>query len=326
MDFETKDLTATMLDMDPVSTPLGDLAASTGMINLNTTEDTVVWLERKQGTIEMVDSAARGAPGAKIGDTERDAVPFELLSYPLSEPVNVDQVRGKRRFGTVNEMETFDEKVNEKLAIGNQRYDLTEEIQRIAMLRGQQVKKDGTVKRDYFDIFGLTKQTFNFGLDTGSTEILAEARMATRRITDKLNGKTVRGFVALTGATAFDMLVTHKTYKETKLATPQAAELLSATNMAKVGNITFMEYTFRPNGLEMIGEHEILLFPVGVDGMFLGRFGPATWEIDAPQPRYAKQIPHPKGTGVDIEMESHMLYINALPECVLHADARTTTP
>ena len=39
-----------------------------------------------------------------------------------------------------------------------------------------------------------------------------------------------------------------------------------------------------------------------------------------------QQIPHPKGTGVDIEMESHMLYINALPECVLHADARATTP
>ena len=115
MEFITKDITAAMLDQNPVDTQMG----RANLVEYNTTEDTIVWLDRKGTTIQMVPPAPRGAPGEAIGGSDRDAVPFRLLSYPLTEHVSVDAVRGKRRFGTVNEMETFQEKVNEKLAIGN---------------------------------------------------------------------------------------------------------------------------------------------------------------------------------------------------------------
>lgn len=322
MEFITKDITAAMLDQDPVDTQMG----RANLVEYNTTEDTIVWLDRKGTTIQMVPPAPRGAPGEAIGDSDRDAVPFRLLSYPLTEHVSVDAVRGKRRFGTVNEMETFQEKVNEKLAIGNARYDLTDEVQRVNMLRGKQVDESGNVLRDFFDVFGLTPQTFNFALDTGSTEIMAKVRQGVRLIQNELNGRMARGFICYVGSTAFDMLVTHKTYKESKLATPQAADLLTSVNQVKVGPVVFEEYTFRPNGQPMVGEYEMLLFPVGVQSMLLGRYGPATWEIDQPAPRYAKQIADPKGTGVTIEMEAHSIHINTLPRCVVHGDARANTP
>lgn len=319
MDFETVDLTATIAEMPPVDTQMG----RAGLVNYANSDDVVVWIERQSTGLSLVQTAPRGAQGGAIGGSDRDMFPFKMVHLPIEEGIARDSILGRRQFGTINEMESYESKANELMVNGNLRFDLTEEMHRIDMLRGVVYDKDRTkVLHNFYDFFDIAENTFDFGVKSAGTKLLERSNKAVRAMRKEMGGLMANGFKAYCGSSFFDALVTHQDYEKIKVNTARAPELLDSVNSVRVGQIEFEEYTFEFGGTPALGEWECRIFPVGVPGMLLGRYGPATFEsASGVQPRYAQMVPRARGTGVDVFMEANWIHINTRPRAVLNASA-----
>lgn len=319
MDFNTVDLTATIAEMPPVDTQMG----RAGLVEYGNSDDIVVWIERKATSLSLIQTAARGAPGGAIGGSTRDLFPVKMVHLPIEEGIARDSILGRRKFGTNNEMESYEDKANELMANGNMRFDLTEEQHRIDMLRGVVFDADRTKELyNFYNFFDIAENVFDFGVKSSGTKLLERSHKAVRAMRKEMGGLVARGYKAYCGPSFFDALVTHGDYEKAKLNTARAPELLDSVNRARVGLIEFEEYTFEANGEPALSDWECRIFPVGVPGMLLGRYGPATFEsASGVQPRYAQMVPRPRGTGVDVFMEANWLHINTRPRAVLNSTA-----
>ena len=319
MDFSLETLTAAINNMPHLPTQLGD----SGLFTYEGVPTTSVEIESDGYTIQIVKSAARGAPGQSIGRSQRKMRTLRLSHLPQNDQILADEVQGVRAFGTTDQPEPLQARMNKVLLIGSRNNDYTLENHRIGALKGIVYDKDGSVLHDFFSEFGVAQNTFDFELDVASTEVRSKCDQSLDLIADELDGVMMTGAVAFCGRDFFRSITTHKTTKESYLATAEAAQLRGALpDSFDLGGITWIKYRGSVGGVPMIAANEAYIVPTGVPDLLIGRFGPANYNETVNTlglPMYAKAIEKRNGTGWDIEMQSNPIHVNTRPRAIIKA-------
>lgn len=319
MDFSLESLTAAINELPHLPSQLGD----SGLFSYSPVATLTVDIEKKGRTLSLVGTKARGADGESIGRDERNIRTFRIPHLPLNDQVLADEVQGVRAFGSTDQPEPVDRRVNEVMQLGVQRFDLTMEYHRLGALQGIVLDKDGAELFDFFDEFGLTKQTIDFVLDSAATDVRAKCSAALRAIRSALGGQPFRGAVAYCGSAYWDAFQSHDSVRDTFLNQAQSAELRGDPRVAlNFGGIRWEEYVGEFNGQPGIPANKALIVPIGVPDLLLGRFAPANYNDTVNSlglPLYAKGIEKRNNTGWDLEMQSNPIHINTNPEAVIEA-------
>lgn len=317
MDFSLETLTAAINELPHQPTALGD----SGLFSYDGVATLTVDIEKKGGLLSLVNTAPRGAPGESVGRDARNLRTFRVPHIPLNDQILADEVQGVRLFGTADQPEPVEARLDSVLAMGKMRLDYTLEAHRIGALKGIVLDKDGSVLYDFFTEFGVAQQTLDFALDTATTEVRAKCDEALDLAADELGGVMMTGAIGWCGASFFRNLITHKTTKESYLGQAEAAQLRSAMpDSFDYGGITFRKYRGRIGATPMIADNDCFIVPTGVPDLLIGRFAPAPYNETVNTkglPMYAKAIEKRNGTGYDVEMQTNPFHACTRPRAII---------
>lgn len=319
MDFSLQTLTAAIIELPHRPTQLGDsgLFAYQGVATLT------VDIEKQGNTLSIVPTSARGAPGQAIGRKSRNIRTLRIPHIKLEDAVLADEVQGVRSFGTTDQPEPLDRRVNEVLQLGVNRFDYTLEYHRMGAVKGIVYDADGSELFNFFNEFGVAQNTLNFALDNAATEVRSKCDESSDLVAEELGGVVSNGSIGWCGKAFWRALITHKSVKETFLNQAQASELRGAMpDSFDFGGTTWVRYRGAVAGVPMVADDEAYIVPTGVDDLLLGRFGPANYNDTVNTiglPSYAKGIPKRDDTGWDIQMQTNPIHINTRPRAVIKA-------
>lgn len=107
---------------------------------------------------------------------DRDVVPYSLpLGYfKHMDRLTKQDIMGKRRAGSNNEQETFENALRIKLEDMNRNIDYTHEYMMVQAIKGNCVTPDGGSLADMFTLFGQTQVEVDFLLGTATTNVRAK--------------------------------------------------------------------------------------------------------------------------------------------------------
>lgn len=316
--FSLTELTAAINGLPHKPTQLGD----SGLFSYDGVTTLSMQIERQDAVLSLVPTSPRGAPGKPIGRDTRNSRSFILPHLQLEDAVRADEVQGVRLFGTENQLTPFQTRLMRVMQLGVDRLDYTMEFQRVGALKGIVYDSDGsTVLFNLFTEFGVSQTTANMTLSSATTNIRVEVDKWTNTIDDLLGGIGYEGLDVWCGRTAWQSLVSHKSYLETFAASPDVGKMRAPVgNVIEFGGATWHKYRGRANSAAMIADAEMYVVPRGVSDLFIGRFGPADYEDTVNTmglPMYAQGLRMRNGKGWDIEMQSNPIHLCTRPDAVI---------
>lgn len=318
--YSLTELTAAINMIPHVPSQLGD----SGLFEYGGVPTLTVQIERQGSVLDLVPSKPRGSSGTPIGRNTRDLRSFVLPHLPLEDAVLADEVQGVRAFGSENAPTPLQQRIMEVMTKGSQRMDKTMEWQRVGAMKGLVYDADGTtVLYNFFTEFGVTQNTMDFELDSGTTQVRVKCSQALDKIEDELDGVSFTGAIGYCGRTFWEYLISHQSVKETYLNWQEAATLRGdPSDSFEFGGVRWVKYRGAANGSQMIGANDAYIVPTGVAGLLLGRFGPADYEDTVNTvglPKYAMGIPKRNRKGLDIEMQSNPMHFCTRPRAIIKA-------
>jgi len=280
-------------------------------------------IERSKDGLQLVKAKDRGAPGQQVQDNQRKTIPVKALHLPQEASIMADEVQNIRAFGSQNELETVQSRVNKKLMTARDNLDSTIEFHRIKALQGKVYDADGTtVLHDWFNTFGLTQQTHQIKLTTATTKVRAEVLAAKKKSSDKLKGKVVSGYHALLSYGLFELYLKNENFEKAWERYNQGENLRNdlMQDGFVFGGVTWELYDYEVNGVKYITDGKGLLVPLGVRNFCQTKYAPANYEETVNTeglPYYARQEQMEFNKGRKIEAQSNPINLCTNPDAVV---------
>lgn len=319
MSLDVSELTATFEDRQYQPQLIGSL----GLFEYAGILGITAQIEKRGNTLQLVPTAARGGPATGIGRNYRGLLPVNVVHIPMKGNIEADEVLGERQFGTEDQPTMLQTRIAEVMDIGRQNIEYTMEWHRLGALKGQVLDADGsTVLTNMFSLFGVSQNTDTLDLSSASTKLRKRFDDFRDKIFDELGGIAFSDMEAVCGAGVWKAYVDFKEVRDTYLGTPDAGALRQGLgDVYRFGDITVRRYRGAgPGGAPMIADNEMYIYPKGVRGLFLGRFGCANLMsyVNRPGlPLYATGKARDDDTGYDIMMQSNPLHLCTRPRAVL---------
>lgn len=321
--FSTSDLTAAINLMPYVPNRLG----AKKLFEEKGVETLTVDIERKAGKISVLPFSARGSgQGTKRAAEKRELRTIKIPHVLHYDSLLADSIQNVRKFGSPDRLEAISEKTNDVLAGLRQNHEITHEYHRAGALSGLVNDADGSEVIDIYDTFGLTPKEVDFELDDSSTSVKAKCDEVHRLIEDGLGAATYSGIECQCGDDFFDAIVNHASVTEAWKRWNDGEYLRSAvqrdgmTRVFEHCGIRFENYRWRVGSTSVIPTAEARFYPIGLPGLFIGRFAPADY-IEAVNtiglPVYVKQEEMKFGKGIEFESQSNPLFICTQLEAVV---------
>jgi len=292
-------------------------------------------IEYKNGVINLVPSAVRGAPGAKNRTGKRHIRSFEIPHFPIEDGLLADAIQNKRKFGSDDQLEVVEEIVNERLDTMADKLDVTREWLRNGAVHGLIQDADGSTMFDLFTEFGVTEEVFDFDF-SGSPNIEKTAAEIKRYYRKIKKGETVTGVVVLGSVGFMDKVMqdaeTREAYRFFNNAQGKNPNRDSMRDNFTHYGLTFVEYdgtvdyynplTDTTTTYDYLADGEARIIPLGTKQVFTENFAPADYMETVntkAQERYAKQEPMRFGKGIDMEAQMNVLPMVSRPEFLVKA-------
>jgi hypothetical protein len=131
---------------------------------------TSVMIEEREGSLNLVETTARGAPAIQNTTNKRKARSLVVPHIALEDTILADEVQNVRAFGSESMLEGVQAVVNQRMSEMASKMDATLEHLRIGAIKGQILDADGSaVIYDLFTEFGVTAHTeIDFDLDNAT--------------------------------------------------------------------------------------------------------------------------------------------------------------
>lgn len=316
--FSLQSLTQAINDTPYQPMRIGQL----GLFSETPIDTTDISVERMGTSLSLVPVSARGSVPPRNNDNKRSLVKISTVRLAKGDEMFADEIQNVRAFGSETELETIQNKVNQKLAVLRNDTDVTIEWQRIGALKGKVLDSDGTtVLIDFGTLFNLSPQLHDMALDTDATKVKIKTVEAKRKIETALGGKMYRGLRAFCSASFFDALVGHP-------AVAKAYDLWLDGQFLRddqrggfpFAGVQWEEYRGNVSGQDFIADGKAILVPEGVNGMFRTYYAPADYNETVNTmglPYYARQEAKPMGRGIDIEAQTQTLSVNTQPNATV---------
>ena len=264
---------------------------------------TSVMIEEREGSLNLVETTARGAPAIQNTTNKRKARSLVVPHIALEDTILADEVQNVRAFGSESMLEGVQAVVNQRMSEMATKMDATLEHLRIGAIKGQILDADGSaVIYDLSTEFGVTAHTeIDFDLDNASPApgvIKKKCHDIRRKIEDELGAQPYEHIHAICGADFFDDLITHSEVAKAYDRYLDGAFLRQgqARGSFEYSGIVFEEYRGRVGTVDFTDASKAYFFPVGVPGLFRQYNAPADFVETANTiglPRYAKQAVGP---------------------------------
>lgn len=277
-------------------------------------------IEEQDGVISVVSPSPRNAPGQPMApDGARRVRPFAIPHLQQSDAVYADEVQGVRAFGSENQSEVLQTRINEKLAQMRANIDYTLEYHRMLAVQGSYIDVNGDTQ-SLFTEFNVVQQTQSMALSaSASSKAREKAYLVLEDIENALGGVPYSGVRVLCSPGFWKALIEDKDAKETYLNTQMASALRNDPRLVFDWN-GFTWERYRGTSLTKITDDCAYAVPEGVPGLFLTRFAPANYietvnTIGAPY--YAKGVPMEMNKGWKLEAQSNPLNLCTRPRAVV---------
>ena len=291
---------------------------------------TSVMIEERAGSLNLIETTARGAPAVQNQINKRKARSFVVPHVALEDTILADEVQNVRAFGSETDLESIQQVVDLRLAEMARKHDATLEHLRVGAIKGQILDADGSsILYDLFTEFGVSQYSeIDFDLDNTSPApgvIKKKCHDVRRKIEDELGAQPYDHIHAFCGSAFFDDLVAHP---EVEAAYNRYLDGLflrqgQARGSFEYAGIVFEEYRGKVGTVDYTDTNKAHFFPVGVPGLFRQYNAPADFVETANTvglPRYAKQATDQEfGRWVKLHTQSNPLPICTRPRTLIKA-------
>lgn len=326
--FSVQGLTARVNRIPEVPTVIGGL----GIFEEDGVDTTLVSVERQDTKLTLIGSSEYGGDGeADEGDGPRDLVPIAIPHFQRDDNIKAIETQNRRAFGTDNELETMEGRVERKMARHTRSLDFTLEYQRLGAITGIIVDKDpNKILLNTFTAFDMAQPgEIDFALATAGTDVRDKCRQVRDGIEDALEGFQVPRVFGLAGDTFFHSLVTHGKVEDTYKNWEASVNLRADPRLPfEFGGISWVRYHTKPKakaakgGTPMIADDKCRFVAGGVPELFITRFAPADYEetVNTPGlPRYARQWPRADGKGRHLQVQMNAISLCTIPSSLFRA-------
>lgn len=310
------------------------LVGQLGVFQERSVAHNTVQFESKGGNISVIKDQYRGAKQQAQSNQGTKIHTYALTHHPLEHYIPISELVDQRRFGTSDQAETVQEKVQENLEQIAASHDVTLELARIhTMVNGTQYAPNGTVSANFYTDYGVTRKDVNMTLASTDAMIV---RKKTQEIVDHMrknimSGEVVRGGIAFVSPELFDALVGNSGVVDAW----RAAQMLPQYQREGfAGGTGYQEYTFNGirfirydwsfDGTPLIPAGEGIVIPAGVRSMFQTFFGPAQRASTINRlgdKRYVWSKMDEEETGVMLTSESNFINLIRRPAAVVRITA-----
>lgn len=290
-----------------------------------------MWIDRRDGRIELIAASANGAPPEELRKDTRNAVPLQAVRLAKGSSIYAAEIAGWRAFGTESEQTTVMGEYNRHRERVRQDIEATHELHRLGALQGKLYDANGDLIYDYFDAFGEAEApAVTWALGTNTTDPRALAMAMKRDLLRSAKGAYGQGVMvnALVGDDFFDALIGNAKVRETYLNWNEASRLRDDLAFAdfEYGGVRFWNYRGTDDNQEIaVKSDEAIFFMSGVPGIYRHAMAPADEfmpYVGAPgQNIYEMLLRDPSGRDAWIRCEqySYPLYFNQRPDLVRRA-------
>lgn len=320
--FTLAALTEAINRMPPKPGKIGKM----GLFDAEGVTSNVVYIEERDGVLQLIPTSARGTPGLVNKPQDRRARNFNVNHLQLDDAVWASEVQGIRAFGSQSEAEGVGQVVARKIQSMRDSHEVTLEWHRLGALKGVVYDADGvSVLNDLYDDFGIYREADqDWDIHTAGTDQKANCVAAIRAINNALGMAPYDHIHAFCGDAWFDMFTSHALVNAAYALWRDGAYLREnqLESGFSFGGITFENYTGGIGDTTFVATDEARLFPVGVRGLFKTFFGPGDFIETANTvglPFYAKQELKTFERGIDITTESNPLCICTRPSALIRA-------
>ena len=305
------------------------LLGSLGLFTDKPIRTTTAFIEKRNGRLHLISTAARGTMKDVRSSDKRKLIPVNVPHIPYFETVLSGDVQNVRAFGSETELQAVASVVNDQLVKMREDHEVTEEFHRVGALKGSVLDADGTTElTNMFDLFGLTQQTENFASSAASFATICTAII--RKVANALGNETTSGIVAICGDDYFDGIISHTSmqaaydrwrdgeWKRMSMLGPQWYG--PAANGFGFQNILFINYRGQIDDVSFVAADEAYYVPLGVPDMFQTVIAPADFMETVNtlgKKFYARQEPLPFNKGIQLHTQSNILTLCTRPDAVV---------
>lgn len=288
---------------------------------------TSVVVEMLSGTLNIVASQPRGAPGQVNKDDKRTGIALAIPHLPQQDTLMADSIQGVREFASESATRTITSARDEKIHKMHRNLEYTHEYHRLGAIQGIILDANGTdVILNLFTAFGVSEPAeVDFDLDNASPvsgAVRNKCNAIKRAMHTALRGQPFTDIWAPCGDEFWDALTQHPEVIKTFLNQQEANELRgkhgAVYSSFRYGDILFENY--RGFGPVAIGSQKCRFVPIGVPDLFQTRFAPGNY-INAVNtdglPYYASAEDLGHGKGYSLEAQSNPLHICTRPATLL---------
>ena len=311
--FSIRTLTAAVNEKPHVPGRIGKM----GLFTSKGIPTTTVAIENIKGTLRLIETTKRGAPGIQHTADKRKMRNLEVTHIQLDDHVSADEVQGVREFGQDNALKSLRSEVDDRFTSMFDDIDATMEHLYLGAVKGVILDADLSTIYNLYTEFNVTALAdVDFTLGTAATNIKALCNLIVRAMTDELGASLLGGVHALCGDDFYDELSTHAEVRGAYERQQEGAYLRGGAKVYEsfnYGGITWENYRGAVEGTPFIPTADCQFIPMGVKGLFQNWFGPADYNSTVNKkglPRYAKLLADRNDKGAELEAQS-----NPLPIC-----------
>lgn len=296
-----------------------------------------VIVESSEGTLGLIKDRVRGERNTVNRNRTRTTRSFPIPHFPLDDRISPEDIQGKRAYNSADGVETVDAVRMRKMEDLRNKHAATLEYARaVAITTGDIYAPNGSVAANYYTDFGVSQESVDLILGTGTTDVKALISEAVNFSQDNIKtGDLISGYTVLCDTTMFDKLTGHATVQEafkyyTSTQEPLREGLRSGWYRRFVyNNVEFIEYRGSyldedGTSLPLIpagnGNGQGFLIPRGTRDTFITYFSPAN-KMDLVntlgEEAYLFEYMDRRNSGMDIESESNFLNLIRRPQAIV---------
>lgn len=241
-----------------------------------------VWVDRRVGEVNLIQTSANGAPPEELIRDSRSAVPLQAVRLAKGATIYASEIASWRAFDTESEQTVVMTEYARRMQRVRQDMEYTHEKHRLGALQGILLDADGSTIYNYATEFGESiPAATSFELDVNTTDVRGICAALIRSVARAAKGAWIDGRTqlhALAGDAFFDALINHPQVRETYLNWSAAADLRgnAAFGAFQYGGITFHNYRGSDDNTEIaVATNTAKFFPVGAMDVFKHVMAPA---------------------------------------------------
>lgn len=258
------------------------LIGSLGIFEATPVRTRTVWVDRRSGEVNLIQTSANGAPPEELARDSRSAVPLKAVRLAKGATIYADEIASWRAFDTESEQTVVMTEYARRMERVRQDMEYTHEKHRLGALQGILLDADGSTIYNYATEFGESiPAATSFELDVNTTDVRGICNALVRSVARAAKGAWVEGRTqlhALAGDAFYDALINHPQVVDTYKNWSAAADLRQGTAFGAFtyGGITFHNYRGSDDNTEIaINTNQAKFFPVGAVDVFKHVMAPA---------------------------------------------------